>query len=63
MSEKRTPLIWTATFEDKWCIANDALVRYIATDKKNGRRLVDEAWVAAREGFISLPPIISPTRM
>jgi len=60
---EKDPLIWTATFEDRWCIAHDALSRYISADKRNGRRFIDEAWTTAREGRISLPPIISPTRV
>ena len=59
---EKDPYIWTATFEDRWCIAHDALARYMEKDKKNGRNLVDEAWAAAREGRISLPPIIAATR-
>jgi hypothetical protein len=57
------PYIWPATFEDRWSIAHDALDQYVAKDKKNGQRLVDEAWVAAREGRFSLPPIINSNRM
>lgn len=60
---EKDPLIWAATFEDRWCIAHDALARYINADKKNGRGLVDDAWITARQGRISLPPIIAPTRM
>ncbi|MFA6122036.1 MAG: hypothetical protein WCT35_09760 [Sideroxydans sp.] len=56
-------LIWAAIFEDRWCIAHDALARYIEADRKNGRQIVDDAWSAAREGRISLPPIIAPTRI
>lgn len=59
---KKDPYIWTATFEDRWCIAHDALARYMEKDTKYGRRLVDEAWAATREGRISLPPIISAPR-
>ena len=59
----KDPLIWAATFEDRWCIAHDALACYIAKDKRNGRLLVDEAWRSAREGYVSLPSIIAPTRM
>jgi len=59
---KKDPLIWAATFEDRWCIAHDALECYIAKDKQYGRILVDDAWRSAREGHVSLPPIIAPTR-
>lgn len=59
---EKDPHIWTGTFEDRWCIAHDALARYMEIDKKNGRNLVDEAWAAAREVRISLPPIIAATR-
>jgi hypothetical protein len=55
--------IWPALFEDKWCIAHDALARYIEKNKKDGRHLVDEAWITARQGRITLPPIIAPSRM
>lgn len=54
---------WPAMWEDKWCIAHDALARYELKDKKNGARLVEEAWRIAREGLVSLPPIMSPSRM
>lgn len=57
----KDPHVWPATFEDRWRIAQDALDRYIATDKKNGQEFVDNAWVVAREGRISLPPIIAST--
>ncbi len=60
---EKDPYIWTATFEDRWCIAHDALECYINADKRNGRRFIDDAWITAREGRISLPPIISPTRV
>ncbi len=59
---EKDPYIWTGTFEDRWCIAHDALAHYIEKDKKNGRHFVDEAWAAAREGRISLPNIIAATR-
>ena len=59
---EKDPYIWTGTFEDRWCIAHDALARYIEKDKKYGRHFVDEAWAAAREGRISLPNIIAATR-
>lgn len=59
---EKDPYIWTGTFEDRWCIAHDALDHYIEKDKKNGRHFVDEAWAAAREGRISLPNIIAATR-
>lgn len=55
--------IWPALYEDKWCIAHDALARYIEKNKKNGRHLVDEAWITARQGRVTLPPIIAPNRM
>jgi hypothetical protein len=55
--------IWPALYEDKWCIAHDALACYIKKDKINGRHLVDEAWMAARQGRVTLPPIIAPNRM
>jgi hypothetical protein len=60
---KKDPHIWAATFEDRWCIAHNALERYIETDKRHGRDLVDIAWQSALEGRVSLPPIISPTRL
>jgi len=60
---KKDPHIWVATFEDRWCIAHDALARYVEVDKRHGRHLVDKAWQSAREGHVSLPPIISPTRL
>lgn len=60
---EKDPLIWAATFEDRWCIAHDALACYINADKRNGRRFIDNAWTAAREGRISLPSIISPNRV
>ena len=60
---EKDPIIWPALYEDKWCIAHDALARCIEKNKKNGRHLVDEAWITAREGRITLPPIIAPTRM
>lgn len=64
-SEERTKdaLNWTAMWEDRWCVAHDALARYEAKDKKNGARLVAEARRMAREGLVSLPPIMSPSRM
>lgn len=55
--------IWTALYEDKWCIAHDALARYIEKDRDNGRYLVDEAWIAAHQGRVTLPPIIASNRM
>lgn len=55
--------IWPALFEDKWCVAHDALSRYIEKNKTNGRHLVDEAWIKARQGRVTLPPIIAPNRM
>ena len=60
---KKDPYIWVAIYEDRWCIAHDSLECYIAKDKRYGRLRVDEAWRSAREGRISLPPIIAPTRM
>lgn len=60
---KKDPYIWAATFEDRWCIAHDAVARYVETDKRHGRDLVDKAWQSAREGRVSLPSIISPTRL
>lgn len=60
---EKDPIIWPALYEDKWCIAHDALARYFKKDKKNGRQLVDEAWITACEGRITLPPIIAPNRM
>lgn len=57
------PHIWPAIFEDRWNIAHDALEQYVVKDKKNGRRLVDEAWVLAHEGCVSLPPIINSNRV
>lgn len=58
---EKDPLVWSATFEDRWCIAHDALACYINADKRNGQRFVEDAWITAREGRISLPPIIAPT--
>lgn len=60
---EKDPIIWPALYEDKWCIAHDALARYIKKNKTNGQDLVDEAWIAAREGRVTLPPIIAPNRM
>lgn len=60
---KKDPLIWPATWEDRWCIAHDALARYESRDKKNGAHLVAEAWQLARNGRVSLPPILSPSRI
>jgi len=60
---EKSPQTWAALFEDKWCIATDALARYIEKDKKNGRQLVDDAWICARQGRVTLPPIIAPNRM
>jgi len=57
------PHIWTATFEDLWCVAHDALDQYVKMDMQNGQRFVDEAWISAKEGSISLPPIINTNRM
>jgi hypothetical protein len=57
------PHIWPALFEDRWNIAHNALDKYVATDKKHGQRLVDEAWTTAREGRVSLPPIIASNRI
>lgn len=60
---EKDQIIWPALYEDKWCIGHDALARYIDKDKENGRQLVDEAWITARQGRITLPPIIGPNRM
>lgn len=60
---EKDQIIWPALFEDKWCIGHDALARYIEKDKNNGRQLVDEAWTTARQGRVTLPPIVAPTRM
>lgn len=60
---EKDPQIWPALYEDKWCIAHDALARYIEKNKKIGRHLVDEAWITARERRVSLPPIIAPIGM
>ena len=60
---KKDPLIWPATWEDRWCIAHDALARYELKDKKNGACLTNDAWRLARGGGVSLPPIMSPSRM
>lgn len=60
---KKDPLIWPATWEDRWCVAHDALARYELIDKKNGAHLVAEAWQLASNGRVSLPPILSPSRM
>ena len=62
-ARRADPYIWSATFEDRWNIAHDALDQYVAKDKENGQRLVNEAWMAANEGRISLPPIINSNRM
>ena len=60
---KKDALSWPAMWEDRWCVAHDALAKYELKDKRNGARLVDEAWRMAREGLVSLPPIMSPSRM
>ncbi len=60
---KKDPLIWPATWEDRWCIAHDALARYELKDKKNGAHLVAEAWQSAGSGRVSLPAILSPSRL
>ncbi len=60
---EKDPHIWPALYEDKWCIARDALSRYIEKNKKSGRQLVDDAWIVARQGRVTLPPIIAPNRM
>lgn len=57
------PYIWPATFEDLWSIAHDALDRYVTADRQNGQRFVDDAWISAKEGSISLPPIINSNKM
>lgn len=57
------PNIWPATFENLWCIALDTLDQYVAKDKLNGQRYVDEAWELARTGQISLPPIINSNKL
>lgn len=62
-ARRADPHIWPAIFEDRWNIANDALDQYVAKDRRNGQRLIEEAWVSAREGRISLPPIINSSRM
>lgn len=56
------PHVWTATFENLWCIAQDTLDQYAIKDRINGQRLVDQAWSLAREGAVSLPPIINSNR-
>lgn len=60
---KRDPAIWSATFEDRWMIAHNALDQYILKDQKKGQSVVDEAWSAARDGRVSLPPILNSNRM
>lgn len=60
---KKDSLIWPATWEDRWCIAYDALARYELKDKKNGAHLVAQAWRLARNGRVSLPPILSSPRV
>lgn len=60
---EKGPQIWPALYEDKWCVAHDALARYIEKDKKNGRDLVDQAWDTARQGRVTLPRIISSNRI
>ena len=62
-ARRKDPHIWAATFEDKWMIAQDALDNYAKRDKKQGQELVDQAWVTARLGLVSLPPIIMSNRM
>lgn len=57
------PHIWPATFEDRWNIAHDALEQYVAKDKKNGQRLVNEAWIAAKQRRFTLPPIVNSNRV
>jgi hypothetical protein len=59
-ARENNPHFWPALFEDKWCIAHDALSRYSEKNKKNGRSLVEEAWNTARQGRVTLPPIITP---
>ncbi len=60
---KRDPLIWPATSENLWLIANDALAQYQEKNKESGGKLVEEAWVTAKSGSVSLPPIIRSIRM
>jgi hypothetical protein len=62
-ARRRDATIWSATFENHWMIAHDALDRYAAADRNNGRRLVDDAWAAAHEGRVSLPPITNSPRI
>ena len=62
-ARKLDPYFWTATFEARWMIAHDALEKYTIKDKIHGLELVEQAWVAARTGKVSLPPIILSNRM
>lgn len=48
---------WTAIYEDRWLIAMDTLQRYREADPANGDRVVEAAWLQARSGNVSLPPI------
>ncbi|NWF36665.1 hypothetical protein [Mariprofundus sp. KV] len=52
------PVIWPALWEDRWMIAHDALDNYAKKNRKNGSRLVEEAWASAKSGKVTLPPII-----
>jgi len=52
------PVIWPALWEDRWMIAHDALDNYAKKNRKNGSRLVEEAWASAKSGKVMLPPII-----
>lgn len=58
----KDPIIWPAMYEDKYCIANNALECYVAADKEFGQQRVEAAWIAAKEGRVSLPPIIASNR-
>ncbi|MFA6070615.1 MAG: hypothetical protein WC810_18690 [Janthinobacterium sp.] len=49
---------WSAIFEDKWMIANDALNKYKNQDRENGEQLIKDAWLTARSNDSLLPPII-----
>lgn len=60
---RKDPTIWSATFENRWLIAQDCLEKYAIKDKRNGKELIDKAWHAARTGLISLAPIIMSGRL
>lgn len=62
-ARERDPHMWHGMFEDRLNIALDALDQYVTKDKRRGKNLVDEAWLIANQGGVSLPPIIASNRM